>query len=562
MHADEAGPFDEVGAADRCRIEAEMADGHRAGLLRVVHEVRLRVEVGVLADDLGGVLVRADGAVGAEPVEHGADLRMVGDEGRVMGQAAVRHVVDDAHREPVARGVSGCLCKHRGGHRRGELLAAQPVAAANHPRGDTACPGVGGAVPQRRQHVEVQRFERCPRFLRAVEHRDGPHARWQRCQQRSGGERAVEAHDGDADSLAAPVQLVDRLGDGTDTGTHQHDHPIRVGRTVVVDEVVRPAGHRRQAIERRLHRGRHPVVEGVARLAGLEEHVGVLRTAAQHRSVGIEAAVAVIADRLRIDQRGQLVGGRHFDRVNLVARAEPVEEVQEGHAGVERGGVRDRGEVRCLLHAAGAQHRETRGAGGHHVAVVTEDAQRMGGDGARGDMDHRRGQLTGDLEHVGEHQQQALAGGERRRHGAPRDRAVQCASRTGLALHLDHLWHGAPQVGATLRTPVVGELTHRRRRRDRIDRNHLTGEMGDARGGLVGIDDSAGVMARFGRGADLRSRVVSVHRQPPYGSPDFADRGLGHDVFVGDGDALPARNAGSTSMAMDSNVASWRASRG
>ena len=45
----------------------EIGDGAR--LLRVVHEVTLGEAVGLLADDLDGVLVRADRAVGAEPEE-------------------------------------------------------------------------------------------------------------------------------------------------------------------------------------------------------------------------------------------------------------------------------------------------------------------------------------------------------------------------------------------------------------------------------------------------------------------------------------------------------------
>ena len=88
------------------------------------------------------------------------------------------------------------------------------------------------------------------------------------------------------------VQRIDRLAYRAGARAHQHDHPIGVGRAVVVDEVVLAAGQRGEAVHRRLHDVGHARVERVARLAGLEEHVGVLRAAAQHRAVGVEPAVA------------------------------------------------------------------------------------------------------------------------------------------------------------------------------------------------------------------------------------------------------------------------------
>ncbi len=105
VHADEGGPVDQVGALDRFGIEPQVADRHRARLLRVVDEVGLHDEIGVLADDLGGVLVGAHGAVGTEAVEHGTHAGVVGRERRVERQAGVGDVIDDADGEPVA----GCL---------------------------------------------------------------------------------------------------------------------------------------------------------------------------------------------------------------------------------------------------------------------------------------------------------------------------------------------------------------------------------------------------------------------------------------------------------------------
>ena len=67
---DEVGMVDQVGGIDRLLAEAQVRDGDGAGLLGVVDEVGLGKVVGGLADDLDGVLVGADGAVGAEAEEH------------------------------------------------------------------------------------------------------------------------------------------------------------------------------------------------------------------------------------------------------------------------------------------------------------------------------------------------------------------------------------------------------------------------------------------------------------------------------------------------------------
>src|SRR5699024_5984920 len=128
----EVGLVDAVGGADGLVAEAQVADGHAAGLLGVVLEVGLDVLVGVVADDLGAVLVGAHGAVAAQAPElalHGALGSGVGGGLLLQGQAG--HVVHDADGEAgLGLGLGQLLIhsEHAGG--RG-VLAAQTVAAAD-----------------------------------------------------------------------------------------------------------------------------------------------------------------------------------------------------------------------------------------------------------------------------------------------------------------------------------------------------------------------------------------------------------------------------------------------
>ena len=102
----EVSLVDEVGGLDRGLTEAQVGNGNAAGLLGVVSEVSLCVHVGVVADDLDGVLVRADGTIGAESPELTAGgslrsgVRILGD---IEGQ--VSYIVVDTEGEYRLGGV-------------------------------------------------------------------------------------------------------------------------------------------------------------------------------------------------------------------------------------------------------------------------------------------------------------------------------------------------------------------------------------------------------------------------------------------------------------------------
>ena len=129
----------------------------------------------------------------------------------------------------------------------------------------------------------------------------------------------------------------------------------------------------------------------------------------------------------------------------------------------KRGGLGDQGQVVRLLHRAGTSMAEAGLAHGHHVAVVAEDRQGVGGQRPGRDVEDGRGQLTGDLEHVGDHQQEALGRGEGRGQGAGLESTVNGARGTALALHLDDRRHDPPDVGtpwadhSSAHSPMVEE---------------------------------------------------------------------------------------------------------
>ena len=168
-------------------------------------------------------------------------------------------------------------------------------------------------------------------LLDAVEHRDPGCGGRQRPEERLRGEGAVEPNRHDADLLAAAHQLIDDLGRGTCAGAHEHDDAIGIGSAVVVHERVAATGALGQLVEHLLDDGGHCVMEGVGRLAGLEEHVGVLCAAPEHRSLRGEPTRPVVEHVGEAHERPQVLVIEQRDLVDLVRGAEAVEEVQEGH---------------------------------------------------------------------------------------------------------------------------------------------------------------------------------------------------------------------------------------
>ncbi len=193
-------------------------------------------------------------------------------------------------------------------------------------------------------------------------------------------------------------------------------------------------------------------------------------------------------DQIVVDHRPDLVVGEQRQLVDLVRGAKAVEEMDERDARLEGRGLSDQGEIVRFLHRAGGELGEPGRPHRHDVGVVAEDREALGGERARGDVEHRGRQLAGDLEHVGDHQQQALRGREGRGQRAGLKRAVDRARRAGLALHLHDVRDVAPDVGLALARPLVGQLGHRRGRRDRVDGADLVHPIGDVGRGLIAVD--------------------------------------------------------------------------
>ncbi len=478
---DEVGAVDQVGALDRGVAEAQVADGDAAGLLGVVAEVGLRVLIGVVADDLDGVLVGADGAVRAQTIEHAADGARGSDVQRFAElQGGVGHVVVDADGEVVlllARQVVVNGLYHGGV----EFLGAQTVAAADD--GDVVFAGFA----QRGADVLIQRLAQGAGFLRAVEHGDGLAGRRDGGEEVLDGEGAIQVNLHEADLFSPGGQVIDGLLDGVAAGAHGDDHALGVGRADVVEQVIASAGDALDVLHRLLNDGGRGEVILVGGFAALEVDVRVLRGAHLMRMLGVQRAAAEGLHGVPVDEPGDVFVGDVLDLLDFMAGAETVEEVEERHGRLQRGQMRDQRHILRFLHGVGGQHRKAGLTAGHNVGVISEDGQRVIGQRAGGHMEHRGQLLAGDLVHVGDHQKKSLRGGKGGGQRARDERAVNGARGARFGLHFRDFYFLTEQVLTAGSRPFVGDFRHRRRRSDRVDRRHIAERIRDMADGGIAV---------------------------------------------------------------------------
>ena len=261
-----------------------MRNRTRAGFLRVVHEVGLRVLVGVLADDLDRVLVRANGAVGPQsPKQRARDILFFDGERWVVVEAGVRHVILDADREVIPRLPLLQRIEDGARHRRREFLGGKPVAPANDGwRGREVTAAVAVRFGQRGHAILVEGFADRTRLFCAVEHGDALRGGRQRLQKVFDGKRTKETHLDESHLVAGLIEVLDGLLYGLGARTHHDDDALGVGRPDVVEQLVLAAGQRCQALHGVFDNLRRCQIKRVRRLTCLKVDVGVLRGAAQY----------------------------------------------------------------------------------------------------------------------------------------------------------------------------------------------------------------------------------------------------------------------------------------
>ena len=453
----------QVGGADGLVAEAQVALGQAAGLHGVIGEVRLGILVGHQADGGDGVLVGAHGAVAAQAPDLAGDLAGMLELHFLVIQGGVGHVIVDADGEVVLGFGLLEVVIHSDDLAGSGVLGGKTVAAAHH--ADVAA----ASLVQSGDHVQVHRLAHGAGLLGAVQHGDALAGGGDGGGEVLHGEGTVQVDLHQAHLAALGVQIVHGLLHGLGGGAHHHDDLLRVGSAVVVEQLVVPAGELVDLVHVVLDR----IGDGggllVGALLALEVHVGVDVVAPVGGMLGVQGLAAEVAEGLLVDEGTEVLVVQGLDALHLVGGAEAVEAVHEGVLAADGGQVGHSAQVHGLLGAGGHQHGVAGHAAGHEVGVVTEDGVVVGGDHAGGDVHDAGEELAAHGVHGGDHQHQALGGGEGGGQGAGLQRTVAGAGGAGLGLHLDDVHRGAEQVLPALGGPLVHLFRHGGRRRDGVD---------------------------------------------------------------------------------------------
>ena len=491
MAGDEVRVGDVVRGADGVFAEAQVALGDAEGLLGVVLEVRLTVHIRRLADDLDGVLVGTHRTVGAETPELAGDgaLRL-GEQRRAHGQGQMGHIVHDADGEVVLRLIQQQIVEYGLDLGGGGVLAAETVASGID-GGTVALVDIGGA------DVLVQRLADGADLLDAVEDGDLLHRLGHGRHQVLAGEGAEQVHLQEAHLLALGVQMVDDLLGTAAHGAHGDDDALGVGCAVVVEQVVLPTGQLADLRHVALHDVGQLGIGGVVGLAQLEVDVGVIYQRTHTGILRIQGVGAEGGQRVAIHQLGVLVVAQHVDLLDLVAGTEAIEEVQERDTRLDGTQMRHSRQICRLLDAAAGQQGEARLTAVHHVGVVAEDGEGVGTHGAGRHVQHAGQTLAGDAVQGGDHQHQALRGGEAGGQRTGLQRAVTGTAGTGLGLHLHQTNRLTEDVLFAGGRPRVGVLRHGAGRGDGIDGCDLGERIGYVCRRLVTVADLHDLAHRF-----------------------------------------------------------------
>ena len=149
-------------------------------------------------------------------------------------------------------------------------------------------------------------------------------------------ERTIEAHFQHTHFFAARQQFIHHFFTGADRRPHNNDNAFRLRMAVIFKRFIASTGGVGKIIHRLLNVIVNRVVPRVGGFTRLEVSVRVCGGAANNRMLRVQGAGAVGGDVFLRQQAADRIVGQRHDFVNLMRRAEPVEEVNKRYAALER----------------------------------------------------------------------------------------------------------------------------------------------------------------------------------------------------------------------------------
>ena len=469
-----------IGGADRFVSEPQMALGHTAGFFGIILKVCLCILVGVVSDDLDGVLVGADGTIGTKTPELAGQYGFSRSYDILTdGKRTHRHIVINPHGEMILL-FPGHVVKHCFDMCGNSVFGGQAVPASQ----DLHCPR---ALTQSRADIFVQRFAYATRFLGPVQ--NGNHLNGIRnCIQQMGNrERTVQMNLYHTYLLALCHQIIHNFHRGFTDRSHGNDDTLCLRIPIIVKQLIVSSGEFVDGIHLFLHYFGKLIIRRVAGFSALEKGIRILQCGTDCRMLGVQCMIPEIVDPVPVDEFGKILVIQNIDLLNLMTGAETIKEMHERNGTLNGAQMCYCCKIHALLNTGGRQLCKAGLTAGHSVGLISKNRDGMGSDRACRYVHHSRELRSGDSVHGGDHEHQTLRSGIGGRQGSGLQSTVHGTARSGLTLHLHQLHRLSEQILFPVSCPVIHMVRHGAGRSDGIDGSHFCKCIACVCGGFISV---------------------------------------------------------------------------
>ena len=382
--------------------ETQMRNGQTAGFLRIVEEIALCILIGVITDDLNGLFVCADRAVGTESPELATGRAFLADmqDFRLI-QGKIRHIIFNGDSEVVLRLIFFEVAEYGQQMGRNGILRAHAVTAAHDDR-------VNVRIIKCRTNVHVERLAKGSFFLRTIQNRNLLHILRQSFQEVFAAERTIQTYLNHTELVALFRLSINDFFHCFTSGAHENDDVFCVRITIVIKEMIRTTGLLRNLRHVLFNDGNNVFIVMVGGFQVLEENIRRLGGAHRLRTIRIHRTIAKRLNGFMIHHFFQIfkVPNRNF--IDFMRRTEAIKEMDKRQRSFNCGQMRNSAQIHYFLYGAGTKEGKAGHARRVDIRVIAVDRQCVAGDGTCGNMKYAWQILTGNFVHVRNHQQQAL----------------------------------------------------------------------------------------------------------------------------------------------------------
>ena len=472
----------QIWRSNRSLAKSQMGHGDTAGLLGVISEISLSIELGLVADDLDSGLVGTNSTVGTQAPELAGSSagRSQVNILRIQGQGSAVQVIINTDGEAVGRNVFLQLLIDAQYLVRIYILAAQAITAANDDR-------IPVSAIESSADILIQRLAQGTWLLGAVHNGNLGNSGRNSIQEMLYREWTEQMNCNHTNLLALAIEVINSLNQSLVQGTHSDNYALCIRCAIVIEYMVLTAGNLCQVSHSLLNQVRHSLIILIYSLASLEINIIVLGSTADARMVRIQGVAAEPVHSIPVQNLAQLIIRNNLNLLDFVGSTETVKEVQERNAALDGNQMSNSSQIHNFLYGRLAQHSHAGLACSHNILMIAKNVQGAGCQSTSTYMEYTWKQLTGYLVHVRNHQQHTLGcsigGGQ----CTSLQRTVHSTSCTSLGLHLNDVYLLAEQVQLTFGCHLVNVLSHRRRRCNRIDSGYISKSVGYIRSSSITI---------------------------------------------------------------------------